>query len=410
MKNSKCLLISEIFPPHVGGSGRWFWEVYRRMAAGTCVVAAGEHEEQAEFDARSDVHIERVPLSMRQWGLRSWEGIGGYWTAVRRLRTLVGKYQVNYVHCGRCIPEGVMAYALKWLCGLPYVCYVHGEDVGTAGNSREHAMLVRRVLKSADLCIANSQNSRKLLTDEWGIDESKTVVLHPGVDARWFTPAARSETARNRLGWGDRPVLLTVGRLQRRKGQDQMIRALPLIRQQFPNVLYAVVGGGEDRTRLEQLVAALNLQENVRLHGELGDELLLDCYRQCDLFALPNRELDGDIEGFGMVLVEAQACGKPVIAGRSGGTSETMIPGKTGLVVPCETPEPLAEAVLHLLENDALREQMGADARRWAADHFEWETLAGSARELFHRSRASFHPAGIVAENSAAETSVSAVR
>ena len=123
---------------------------------------------------------------------------------------------------------------------------------------------------------------------------------------------------RARLEWTGRRVVLTVGALQKRKGQDMMIRALPAIRQRCPDVLYAIVGEGWERPYLESLVAELSVADLVQFRATPADDELIECYQQCDLFALPNRQVGWDFEGFGIVLLEAQACGKPVVTGQSG--------------------------------------------------------------------------------------------
>jgi phosphatidylinositol alpha-1,6-mannosyltransferase len=181
--------------------------------------------------------------------------------------------------------------------------------------------------------------------------------------------------------------VLTVGRLQKRKGQDMMIRALRQIRATVPDVLYAIVGDGEERGALEQLTAAEGVQDSVRFHGEPSDSVLRQCYQQCDLFALPNRQVGEDIEGFGMVLVEAQACGKPVIAGKSGGTAETMRIGETGEIVDCRTPESLANSVSQLLANSNRLAALSDAARPWVIERFDWASLSQTARKLFRSKR-----------------------
>ncbi len=133
----------------------------------------------------------------------------------------------------------------------------------------------------------------------------------------------------------------------------------------------------------ESLADACGVRDAVKFHGSLGDRDLIECYQQCDLFALPNREAGGDFEGFGMVLVEAQACGRPVLAGTSGGTAETLRPGESGRLVNCERPEPLAQALIEMLNDPKGLERMGAAARQWAVDRFDWGTLAGRAQALF---------------------------
>jgi phosphatidylinositol alpha-1,6-mannosyltransferase len=207
--------------------------------------------------------------------------------------------------------------------------------------------------------------------------------MHPGVDVERFVPSEADEDVRATLGWRNRKVILTVGRLQKRKGHDMLIRALPEVRRAFPDVLYSIVGDGDEHDSLRQLVAELGLSEFVQFRGETSDEELIRCYQQCDLFVLPNRDVNGDFEGFGMVLLEAQACGKPVVAGASGGTAETMSIPETGHVVLCDRPDELAELVTRLLADEPLRATMGEAARAWAVERFSWESLSRQAHELF---------------------------
>ena len=178
--------------------------------------------------------------------------------------------------------------------------------------------------------------------------------------------------------------MLTVGRLQERKGHDVMIEALPTIREAIPNVLYSIVGGGEQLSRLKQLVIEHGVAEHVQFLGEVDDQKMIRCYQQCDLFALPNRQVGRDIEGFGMVLVEAQACGRPVLAGASGGTRETMDIGRTGVVVPCEEADGLATEVTRLLLDREGLEEMGKAARPWVVEHLDWNALSRQAAEQFN--------------------------
>jgi phosphatidylinositol alpha-1,6-mannosyltransferase len=377
------LLLSEIFPPRTGGSGRWFWEMYRRFPREDVVIAAGQSSAADAFDRTHDLRVHRLPLTMSAWGVKSFKGLWGYWRAARVLSKLVRREGVGMIHCGRCLPEGVMALVLKWRYKLPYLCYVHGEDVTTATYSREHAWLVRRVLANAETLIANSHNTAGLLTGLWNIPAAKVHVLHPGVDTRYFQPAEHNLCQREALGWGNRPVLLTVGRLQRRKGHDVLIRALRLIRRAVPNVLYSVVGDGEERARLEALVQEVGVAEHVQFQGETSDAQLLHCYQQCDVFVLPNRQEGKDIEGFGMVLLEAQSCGKPVVAGASGGTAETMRVPETGRVVDCKEPERLADLLSGMLIDRSLRQRMGHAGRAWTVSRFDWEALRTQAEGLF---------------------------
>jgi phosphatidylinositol alpha-1,6-mannosyltransferase len=288
-----------------------------------------------------------------------------------------------------------MSLALKIRYRVPYICYAHGEDITTALDSREHAWLVRRVLRNARLLIANSHNTAKILREQWELPGERVCVLHPGVDTGYFTPTPADVAMRRRLGWKERAVVLTVGRLQKRKGHDMLVRALVEIRKTVPSVLYAIAGAGEERQPLGALVAELKLEGHVQFLGEISDAELLGCYQQCDLFVLPNRQVGQDIEGFGMVLLEAQACGKPVVAGNSGGTAETMRIPQTGQVVSCDGPDELAGLVAGLLADRPRREGMGEAARAWVVERFDWEALARQAEQLFEGGPAGQPPARV---------------
>jgi phosphatidylinositol alpha-1,6-mannosyltransferase len=356
-----------------------------------------------------------MELAMPDLGTLTWSGLRRYWGAASDVISQARQAKASEIHCGALLPEGWIAWLAKRRTGLPYVLYMHGEELNYTASSRELTLMARRVVSGARLIVANSRNTRSILQEAWRVPPERIRLLHPGVDTSYFVPAERDDhaadddrrqrqssrdglftSARQALGWADRPVVLTVGRLQRRKGQDTMIQALPAIRRAVPDVLHAIAGDGEERARLEALVDELDLRAHVQFLGECDDARLLECYQQCDLFVLANRRVGQDIEGFGMVLLEAQACGKPVLAGASGGTAETMSIPETGLVIDCTSPEPLAMAVIELLQDPVRRRRMGAAARRWVVEHFEWDSLALQAAEIFGISpaadRAEFCP------------------
>jgi phosphatidylinositol alpha-1,6-mannosyltransferase len=276
-----------------------------------------------------------------------------------------------------------MAWILRALGGPPYWCYAHGEELTLARTSVELAWLTRRALRGAAGIVANSQHTRKLLTRDWGVPHRRIHVLHPGVDSTKFVPSPPDPVTRTALGWDGRKVVLTVGAIQQRKGQDHMVRALPTLLKRFPNLLYSVAGEGWERAPLEQLVADLGVTDAVQFRGTPTDDELVHCYQHCDLFALPNRQVGWNFEGFGIVFLEAQACGRAVLAGASGGTSETLIPNETGFVADCSTPENVAAAVTAALDDPERLTRMGARARDWIVNRFDWSALVPEAVRLF---------------------------
>ena len=378
----KTLLLTENFPPKEGGSGRWFWELYSRLPNDKVLIVANDTPEGREFDKTHELDIVRIELESTEWGLASTKGLGFYWETIRKVLKLVKEHGIEEVHCGRVIPEGVIARALKLLAGARYNCFVHGEDVETAATSREHSLLVKNVCKNASMLICNSENTANIVR-KLGFDSgSKCEVLHPGVDTSRFEVAAPDTSFRQQMGWSGKRVLLTVGRLQRRKGQDFLIKSMPALLNEFPDLFYAVVGRGECYDELISLVDQHELHDNVCVYPDMDDEALIKCYQQCDIFILPNRTIDNDIEGFGMVLVEAQVCGKPVIAGDSGGTRETMNIGKTGHIIDCSSTENLLKELSPILRNREIVDGE-VDIADYAKNRFNWDQHVAKAKRLF---------------------------
>ena len=379
----KTLLITENFPPKSGGSGRWFWELYSRLPHTEYSVLAGEWKDTNSFDIASGLSISRYTLSSPEWGVISLTGAWFYLKTIWHIRKQIKQQNITNLHCGRVLPEGVMAWILNLFTGISYSCYVHGEDLETAASSREQNFLCKHVIKRATKIICNSHNSASLVAKFGEAARRKAVVLHPGVDSSKFVPAEPNAEIRAGLNWLDKKVVLTVGRLQARKGQDMMIKAMPDILSNIPNFHYAIIGNGEEKQALTTLVNNLNLQEHVQFFSEISDLKMLTCYQQCDLFILPNRTIDNDIEGFGMVLVEAQSCGKPVVAGDSGGTSETMKVGHSGTIIDATNPQNIAKEMINLFKDEQKLIAMGANGRKHVLQHLDWCALVREAEMLF---------------------------
>jgi phosphatidylinositol alpha-1,6-mannosyltransferase len=378
----KTLLLSEVFPPKVGGSGRWFWEIYSKLPRDKYVVAAGFDPLAHDFDSTHKLMCFRWPLTLRNWGVSSISSIKAYLNLFSLLRTAVKIHNVVAIHCGTGLPEGLLGWvALKWF-GIPYLCYVHGEELQIHNSSREYKLLSQLVYSNAQQIIVNSLNTQRMFSLHTGIVDNVRL-MYPGVDSKYFVPKQKDEDKLSQFGWSGKKIILTVGRLQKRKGQDHMILAMKKILEKIPNALYVIVGDGEERCFLENLVTAEKLHDHVRFMGKVDDATMLDCYQQCDLFVLANREFNRDFEGFGMVLIEAQACGKPVIAGNSGGTAETMIVGETGLLVDATNIDSIADEVLQLLTDDERRDRMGNCAVSWVREKFDWSVLVAQADKIF---------------------------
>jgi phosphatidylinositol alpha-1,6-mannosyltransferase len=206
-------------------------------------------------------------------------------------------------------------------------------------------------------------------------------VLHPGVDASTFCPASGEQGGR--LIGPDKKVILTVSRLQPRKGHDVLITAMPEILKRHPDAHYIIIGSGQQYDYLADLIEEYNLGQHVSLLGERSDDEILQWYRRSNLFVLPNRQVGNDVEGFGIVLLEAQACATAVIAGDSGGTREALEVDKTGYILDCRDPEALSTAISDLFDNPEKLIATGVNGRNLVLSKFDWPRVIDTAQSIF---------------------------
>lgn len=368
------LLFSELYPPAIGGSAVLFREVYSRLGDIPVSVLADEGKFGPLDVTDGSVRLIRQPVRPSGPGLMRPASLASHLGNVRRLRR-VSAGERRVIHCARCLPEGLAAWLNRRLGGAPYICWAHGEDLASARLSRELTWLTKQIFRGAAAAMVNSRNTaRELLT--FGMRGDRMHVAYPGVDASRFRPDVDGSAVRARLASPGELVLLSVGRLQRRKGQDLAIRALPLLSDSL-RVRYVIVGEGAERPRLEALTRELGVADRVLFAGAVDDADLPGLYAACDVFLLPNRvDDDGDFEGFGIVFSEAAATGRPSIGGRSGGVPEAVLDGETGLLVSGTDPGELADAIRRLAASPELRERLGSAGRARVCRELTWEQAA----------------------------------
>jgi phosphatidylinositol alpha-1,6-mannosyltransferase len=216
------------------------------------------------------------------------------------------------------------------------------------------------------------------MLEEFGVPRDKIHVVYPGVDPHRFHPRIDGSDIRRRFAPNGEILILSVGRLQRRKGHDLAIGAMARLARQFPTLRYVIAGDGEERERLEALVAWHGLGDHVHFAGALADEDLPRYYAACDVFLLPNR-LDGrDVEGFGIVFLEAAACARPVVAGNTGGVPEAVEHGVSGLLVSGTEVGELSAVLATLARSSALRRRLGEAGRARVLANFTWNRSAAA--------------------------------
>lgn len=376
----QILLVSELFPPAIGGSAVLFKNVYSRIHEFETLVFTerrpGEHGESTE-----PFHFEYGTLHTPHWGL--FPGLAHHLRTAFRIRK-ISQEHAQIAHCGRALPEGVAAAFSKMLGGPRYLCWAHGEDIGTARTSRELTWLMRRVYRGAETVLANSASTARAL-ESMGVRPARVQIVHPGVDASRFHPGQDGSAIRKRYAPNGETLILSVGRLQRRKGHDLALEALGRLGEESRSFRYVIVGTGEEEDRLRSITRASSLSEQVRFAGQVSDRDLPSYYAACDIFLLPNR-LDGtDVEGFGIVFLEAQAAGRPVIGGRSGGVPEAVAENETGILVKGTDSEELAAVLRRLRDSPELRARLARAGRARVLEHFTWERAARAVAEVHAR-------------------------
>jgi phosphatidylinositol alpha-1,6-mannosyltransferase len=382
------LLLTYDFPPIGGGIARWMGELAKRYPPGTLVVSTGQHPDASNVDATFPNRVDRLPLAARR--LRSLQGLL-FWS--RRAAVLTRQCGVEFIWCGNMKPA---AYPAKWTMerlGTPFGVLLHGGDLLILQHQVHQSLLKRRtaraLLASAAVLVANSQWTRDCcltLLSELEIEpaDRQVQVVPLGADHVFFRPGVDVALARERYGLGEGRWLLSVARLARHKGIDTALRALSQLRDGYPDLRYAVVGSGEELSSLEEEARQLGVADRVRFLTDVPDRDLPAIYNCAEVYLGVSRLMEQRVEGFGISIAEASACGVPVVAGRSGGIPEVVRDGETGLLVDAERAEGVSDALRLLLDDPALRARLGGAGRRAVETYYNWDRVAGDLARIGH--------------------------
>jgi phosphatidylinositol alpha-1,6-mannosyltransferase len=364
------LLVTNDFPPKVGGIQVYLWELWRRLDPDRfVVVTASSHPDAERFDlaaAQAGIRIERLPGRVL---------LPSPATAAA-VRQLVAKHRADLVVVDPALPLGLLGPVL----GVPYALVLHGAEVTVPARLPAVRLVLARVLAGASLAICAGGYPEAEARRAAGDRMPPVLSIPPGVDVERFRPlrAAERRAARQRLGLPAGGALITsVSRLVPRKGMDVLIAAADALVPSYPGLTVAIGGAGRDRRRIERLAA--RSATNVVLLGRVADADLPALVGCGDVFAMLCRSRWGGLEaeGFGIVFLEAAACGVPQVAGRSGGAAEAVVHGQTGLVVDRpRSAAQTAQALRSLLADDTGRRRLGRAARQRAEASFAYDVLA----------------------------------
>ncbi|MCF6522977.1 glycosyltransferase family 4 protein [Streptomyces sp. JJ36] len=377
----KTLIVTNDFPPRPGGIQAFLHSMALRLDPEQVVVYASSWkpgregaEATARFDAEQPFPVVRDRTTMLLPTPR----------VRRRAVALLREHGCRAVWFGAAAPLGLLAPALRAAGAERLVATTHGHEAAWAQLPAARRLLRRIGAHTDTVTYLGEYTRRRIAGALTPAAAARMVQLPPGVDEKTFHPGSGGAEVRERLGLRDHPVVVCVSRLVPRKGQDTLIAALPRIREEVPDAVLLIVGGGPYRGELERLAARAGVADAVRFTGAVPWEELPAHFGAGDVFAMPCRTRRGglDVEGLGIVYLEASATGLPVVAGDSGGAPDAVLHGETGWVVRGGAPEEAAERIVPLLRDPALRARTGARGRAWVEERWRWDLLADRLRAL----------------------------
>lgn len=377
----KILCITNDFGPRAGGIETFIIGLVERLPKNSVVVYTSSQNDSAVFDkAWSDnfgVEVIRDRSKILLPTLR----------VSKNLRSLLQEREISTVFFGAAAPLGLLANGLRKSGAKKIVALTHGHEVWWA-KLWPFSWAIKQIGKNVDALTYLGNFTRNAISAALpASSQEKMVRLAPGIDTEHFSPERRNPRIRHELGLDDKKVIVSVGRLVHRKGQDFLIDALPLISQKIPNVHLLLVGEGPYRAELEKRSVALGVRDRITFIGRVQHSELPEYICAGDIFAMPSRSrLAGlEVEGLGIVYLEASACGLPVIGGTSGGAPDAVLEGETGFSVDGTSAAAIAEAAIRLLSNAEYAEKLGAQGREWIVKEWRWEIWAEKFQTLLFK-------------------------
>lgn len=387
------MIFTGVFPPEIGGAGRVPQAIATAFPDRVAVVthksmpAGSSISDWDQFDAQFPFKVFRISSLYRsvRWRPGKVRGLLNLlynWLWIRpkawlELRRMLASHPFD-VACFNTIGSCYWLHRLLRRLNpqLKLVVYSHGEEWGDDMKASDQGRRWYRVISKADaVVVVSSYTWGRAVTQ--GIPQERVHLVNNGVDITRFSPGPPQPHLLDQWGVQGRPIILCLARLDERKGQDALIKAMPAILQRIPEAALLVVGGGPDGPRLRALVEELNLQASVVFTGSVSDEEVVAWYRTADIYVMPNRTTDsGDTEGFGLVFLEAGACGLAVIGGRAGGVVDAVRDGETGFLVNGRSSSEIAEACIRLLLDLNLRSTMASNGIAHAVRN-SWPQQAG---------------------------------
>lgn len=398
--SQNCLLVANIFAPIHGGSANVYASLCRLSPKGSMVVLAARHNYDgnepingwAEHDKNCGYPVERLDLLRPPILPAPSNKLISAWRAltidlpialrvIHKTLQIIKERNVAVLCIGELNSSAWLGELCRRLTSCRLIYYIHGEEITTRFDSGSFGKKRLQYLAQADAIVAVSQFTQNTLL-ELGLPAERIHLIENAVDTTCFYPGPVSQSFLSRWGVSNKRLVVSVGRLVTRKGFDQTIRSWPAIVAQHPDAHLLIIGTGPQQAELEQLIRDNKLRESVTLAGSLSADDLVAAYRSAELFIMPNRTMpDGDTEGFGLVFLEANACGRAVIGGKAGGAVQAVRDGETGLLIDGNFESEIAVAINRLLADEELRKHLEkgglahAKANSWTTRATEFQSL-----------------------------------
>lgn len=365
----KILLVTNDFGPRTGGIETFLIGLLKRITGHKVIVFTCNQGDTTSYDKNwlDDFGV-TVIRDRSKILLPSWR-------VTNAAKKIVSDQKIEVVIFGAAAPLGLMGAALRKSGVKKIVALTHGHEVWWA-KIFPFNLAINRIGRSSDHLTYLGEFTRNAISKALAKRDAQDMVkIAPGIDTAHFIPQPDAMAKRIKLGLENKKIIISVGRLVHRKGQDKLIEAMPIIIKKIPNAHLLLVGEGPYRGHLEKLVTKLNLQENITFVGRILYDKLPTYLSAADLFAMPSRSrfFGLEVEGLGIVYLEASACGIPVVAGNSGGAPDAVLEGITGLCVDGTNVEQIASAVTEICSDAQRASEMGANGRNWIVDQWRWE-------------------------------------
>ena len=356
----KTLLLTLEYPPVTGGVAQYLYGLFSALPKEKVSVLNGN---QLGWGIK-------IPL---RWLPAVWYT----WRAIRTERAEV--LVISHV-----LPMGYVALFFKKMKNIPFIVIVHGLDLKTAALVPRKKKFATKILQNAQSVVTNSEFTKNIVVEEYGISKEKTEVVYPcpSHDSMKSVTEAEKNNIISKYGLEGEKVILSVGRLVERKGFDQIIKLLPRLHKFCGKVKYLIVGSGEEEKNLRSLAVEEGVEDSVVFAGRVDGKKLPAFYESAGVFITLSRELVGDVEGFGIVFLEAAYHKLPSIAGRTGGVPEAVVDGKTGFVVDYGSPDEIIGAICNILSDKKVARAMGENAKLRIEKEFNWDVQGAKFQKL----------------------------